>query len=140
MITGRIQILFKSGRPLKAVRENVPLFLVAPFKPLLSFSYPVPALHNSRVAKTENGVLLGRIVLALHSNRVTVQGAVQRYSARRSAKRSAKVWCNDTAHGTTHGEVQMYVCDCPKDCEILLVVAILVMAILVLAREKQNLS
>lgn len=136
MITGRIQKLFKSGRPLKAVRENVPLFLVAPFKPLLSFSYPVPALHNSRVAKTENGVLLGRIVLALHSNRVTVQGAVQRYSARRSAK----VWCNDTAHGTTHGEVQMYVCDRPKDCEILLVVAILVMAILVLAREKQNLS
>ena len=43
--------------------------------------YPVPALHNSRVAKTENGVLLGRIVLALHSNSVTVQGAVQRYGA-----------------------------------------------------------
>ena len=42
-----IQKLFKSGRPLKAVRENVPLFLVAPFKPLLSFSYPVPALHSS---------------------------------------------------------------------------------------------
>ena len=124
--------MFKSGRPLKAVRENVPLFLVAPFKPLLSFSYPVPALHNSRVAKTENGVLLGRIVLALHSNRVTVQGAVQRYSARRSAK----VWCNDTAHGI----VQKYVSDCPKDCGILLVVAILVMAILVLAREKQSLS
>lgn len=111
MITGRIQKLFKSGRLLKAVRENVPLFLVAPFKPLLSFSYPVPALH---------------------SNRVTVQGAVQRYSARRSAK----VWCNDTAHGI----VQRYVSDCPKDCGILLVVAILVMAILVLAREKQNLS
>lgn len=128
MITGRIQKLFKSGRPLKAVRENVSLFLVAPFKPLLSFSYPVPALHNGRVTKTENGVLLGRIVPAPHNNRVTVQGAVQRCSV--------KVRCNDTAHGI----VQKYVSDCPKDCGILLVVAILVMAILVLAREKQSLS
>ena len=31
LITGRIQKLFKSGRPLKAVRENVPLFFSRPF-------------------------------------------------------------------------------------------------------------